>query len=267
MREGADARARNPDVAEALAARLQLREAVSIIDLGCGSGANLRATAPLLPSRQSWTLVDLDAGLIRCARSTLAAWADEAVADGDELRLRKGAADIVVSFRQADLARDLPAILDGGADLVTASAFFDLTSAEFIRAMARALEQMRASFYGALIYNGVERWTPHRPADNQISSAFHRHQLRDKGFGPASGPMAPAHLADQFRLNGYSVIEGDSPWRLTRGDRMLIEELARGHAMAAAETGLVEAKTIEAWIKAVRTGAEIGHTDIFAAPG
>ena len=61
--------------------------------------------------------------------------------------------------------------------------------------------------------------------------------MRDKGFGPAAGPMAPSHLADQFRLNGYSVLEGESPWDLGRNDRMLIEELVRGHAMAAGETG------------------------------
>ena len=78
--------------------------------------------------------------------------------------------------------------------------------------------------------------------------------------------MAASHLSDQFRLNGYLVTEGESPWVLGRNDRMLIEELMRGHAMAAADTGLVDAKTLETWVKVQRSGAEIGHTDTFAAP-
>lgn len=266
LRESADARARNSDVASAVSARFQLRKKMTVIDLGCGTGSNLRATSALLPPRQSWTLVDRDASLIERATIALSSWADTAAIEGDGLRLTKGHADIAVSFKQADLANDLDAVLAGGADLVTASALFDLVSPEFIRKLARTLADQRIAFYAVLTYNGVQRWSPHRPADNQIASAFHRHQLGDKGFGPAAGPIAPGHLADQFRLNGYTVAEGESPWRLGRGDRMLIDEMVRGHAMAVAETGLVDAKTIEQWIKVTRTGADTGHTDIFAAP-
>lgn len=266
LREDADARARNGDVASALAARFQLRDVVRIIDLGCGAGSNLRATSALLPSKQEWTLVDSDPALLKRAKSALAVWADAAQITGDGLRLTKGQADITVRFHEADLARDLASILGPGADLVTASALFDLTSADFIKKLARTVADKRGFFYGALTYNGLQRWTPHRPADNQMTSAFHRHQMMDKGFGPAAGPTAPAHLADQFRAAGYSIVEGDSSWRLGRGDRMLIDELVRGHAMAVAETGIVDAKTIEAWVKVQRAGAETGHTDIFAAP-
>jgi hypothetical protein len=156
--------------------------------------------------------------------------------------------------------------LDGPVDLVTTSAFADLVSADFIRRLAQALETKRCCFYAALTCNGVQHWRPHRPLDNQMSSAFHRHQLRDKGFGPAAGPTAAAVLADQFRLSGFTVLEGDSPWILERSDRMLLEELLRGQAMAVAETGLVEPKAIEAWIKVQRTGAQVGHTDTFAVP-
>lgn len=267
LREDADARARNADVADALAARFQLRDSVSVVDLGCGAGANLRATSALLPPRQSWTLVDHDEAHLSNARARLGAWADTARSDGDgRMTLTKDAAVIDVAFVQRDLARDLSDVLSAPADLVSASALFDLTSPQFIRQMARAIADMRASFYGVLTYNGVQKWSPHRPADNQIASGFHRHQMQDKGFGPAAGPTAPAHLADQFRINGYAVIEGDSPWRLGRGDRMLIDEIARGCAMAASETGLVDDKTVEAWVKTQRSGAETGHTDIFAAP-
>jgi SAM-dependent methyltransferase len=266
LREPADAAARNADIAKAVAARFALRDRITVVDLGCGTGANLRATAPLLPNAQSWTLIDNDRDLLGAAREDLCAWADHSERDGASLRLKKDHAAITVTFETIDLAHELESVFANSPALVTASAFFDLVSETFIRNLAKLCAENRAAFYSVLTYNGVQRWNPHRPADNQIASAFHRHQLRDKGFGPAAGPLAPAHLADLFRTNGYLVQEGDSPWALGRNDRMLIDELVRGYAMAAGETGLVDTKMLETWVKVQRSSAEIGHTDTFAVP-
>jgi SAM-dependent methyltransferase len=266
LRESADANARNRDIANAVSARFAQRETLTVVDLGCGTGANLRATASLLPNTQTWTLVDSNAALLACARTELASWSDQAESDGTLLRLKKGHASITVNFKSSDLATELESVFEHAPALVTASAFFDLVSEPFIRKLALRCSEARSAFYAVLTYNGVQRWNPHRPADNQIASAFHSHQLRDKGFGAAAGPLASSELADQFRHNGYLVQEGESPWVLGRNDRMLIEELMRGHAMAAGETGLVDAKTLETWVKVQRSGAEIGHTDTFAVP-
>jgi len=266
LREPADLRARSRDIANAVSARFALREDVNVLDLGSGTGANLRAVSPLLPNRQKWTLVDHDSSLHDVAKTRLAAWADAADVSGEEMKLRKDGRDIDVAFVTADLASETGNLLEQSLSLVTASAFFDLASEDYIRALAKSVAERRITFYATLTYNGQRRWTPHRPADNQMASAFHRHQLRDKGLGLASGPMASAHLADQFRLNGYSVIEGDSDWRLERNDRMLIEELVRGHAVAVSEIGGVDAKSIVNWINVSRTGVVVGHTDTFAAP-
>jgi SAM-dependent methyltransferase len=266
LREAADRRARNSEIANAVAARFALRDELRIVDLGSGTGANLRATAPLLPNRQAWTLVDNDPELSEAANAKLCRWADAAERDGETLRLKKGERDITVTFATADLANCETALLDGAPHLVTASAFFDLVSEDFIRRLAKAVMTSEAAFYAALTYNGLQKWTPHRPADNQMIAAFHRHQMRDKGFGPAAGPLAASQLADQFRLNGYLVLEGESPWQLERGDRMLIDELVRGQAVAVTETGTVDAKTIVAWINVPRAAALVGHTDTFAVP-
>ncbi len=268
LREPADVRARNGELAQALAARFIGHEHASVVDLGCGTGSNLRTTSALLPDRQTWRLVDYDPALLAAARAALRRWAEQAEdgADGS-LVLVKGRARIAVAFTQADLARDLEAALGARADLVTASALFDLCSADFIRRFTAAVAQRRSLFYTVLTYNGIQRWTPHRPADNAMASAFHRHQMTDKGFGPSAGPTAPAHLADQFRLNGYSVSEGDSPWRLEAPrDAALIAELAAGFATAVTETGKVDAKTVAEWRKLIRTRAETGHTDMLAIP-
>ncbi len=266
LREDVDRRSRNSEVARTLAGRFALRDHVHVVDLGAGTGANVRATAAHLPARQSWRLIDKDDALMDEARRRLMAWADHSTGENGALTLSKDGSIISVTFASIDLSRDLPQALDGAVDLVTASAFFDLVSPSFIQQLARLMTANQASLYATLTYNGVQRWSPHRPLDNQMSAAFHRHQLRDKGFGPSAGPAAAGHLADQFRLSGYSVAEGDSPWHLDRADRMLIDELVRGHAFAVAETGLVDSKAIEGWVKVQRTGALVGHTDTFAAP-
>lgn len=70
--------ARNHNIASAVSARFALRETVFAVDLGCGTGANLRATCSLLPKDQTWRLVDNDEALLRAARDELSAWADSA---------------------------------------------------------------------------------------------------------------------------------------------------------------------------------------------
>ena len=266
LREGADARARNHDIVQAVSAWFQLRDHISVVDLGSGAGANLRAVAPLLPARQRWHLVDKDEALFAAAKIALRKWADKTEMAGDTLRLTKGSAEIEVHFQITDLAHDLDSVLAVKPDLVTASAFFDLVSPDFIRALARQIATTRAALYATLTYNGVQRWSPHRPSDSQMAAAFNRHQMTDKGFGPAAGPTAAGLLADQLRLEDYTVLEGESPWVLGQNDRSLLEELQRGHALAVLETKALDDKAVETWIKVIRAAAEVGHTDVFATP-
>jgi SAM-dependent methyltransferase len=266
LREAADKRSRCNETANAVAARFALRDEIRVLDIGSGTGANLRATAALLPRRQTWTLIDNDATLLEQAKTKLRRWADSAEGEGEMLRLEKDGRTIAVRFAHADVFKSMNEFLGGAPNLVTASAFFDLASESFIRALAKSVVEAGAAFYAAVTYNGLVRWMPKRPPDSQMLAAFHRHQMRDKGFGPASGPLAASHLADQFRLNGYAVLEGDSRWQLERSDRMLIDELVRGHAVAVSETNDVDCQTIVSWVNVSRAQAVVGHTDTFAHP-
>src|SRR2546429_262617 len=68
-REPHDQRARNPAVLDALAAAVAGLSSIRIVDLGCGTGATLRAIAPRLRVPQHWHCVDNDLGLVeRAAR-------------------------------------------------------------------------------------------------------------------------------------------------------------------------------------------------------
>ena len=267
LREGADHRARNRDVLATCAAHFAARDHVRVVDLGCGSGSNLRALAPHLPVRQSWRLVDHDSVLLDAARDRLTRWAETAEDMGrGALRLRRDGRMIEVGFQQADLARNVADVIDG-ADLVTAAALFDLVSESWMQAFVASVAAAHTPFYTALTYNGVENWSPADARDAAMLAAFHAHQARDKGFGPSAGPRATEILARLFAARHYGVVRDDSPWRLTRADDALIAALADGVAQACGETGLVNPRMIEGW-RAVRTGAEVevGHTDIFARP-
>ena len=265
-REPADHRSRNRKLEHALARHFDGWRPVTVVDLGCGTGSNLRASAPLLGPEQQWTLVDYDRALLEAAGERLAAWADGSDWKDGRLVLFKGAKRIIVEFRTADIARDLESALGPGVNLVTSSALFDLVAADFIARFASAVAARKAAFYTVLTYDGDQRWSPEHEADPQMVDAFHVHQMRDKGFGPAAGPEAPDALAEAFSGLGYAVSEGDSAWRLGAGDEALIGELATGFADAVAETGIVDAPTVASWRALARTEATVGHADTLAVP-
>ena len=270
LREPADHRARNAAVRDAAIAHLAGKAAPRLVDLGCGSGSNLRALAPHLPSGQIWRLVDADPLLLQAARDALTLWADRAEpAEGGALVLWRGSKRIEVHFEEADLAHDLDAVLDRPADLVTAAAFFDLVAPAWLAQFCEALVKRRLPLFTVLTYDGVERWTPPHPADAAMLAAFHAHQTSDKGFGAAAGPGAFALMDKAFKNRGWRVEAGLSPWRLNAADEApLIAALAEGAAGAVAETGLVPPSDVASWLKARRVaqGCEIGHMDLFAGP-
>jgi len=269
LREGVDHRARNLDLQKEVCALLAQKTAPRLIDLGCGSGSNLRALAPHLPSGQMWRLVDADPALLEAARRVLSQWADEAHADGDVLQLKKSGKLIHVRFEEADLARDLDKVLDRAADLVTAAAFFDLVAAEWLVQFCKSVAARHLPFYTVLTYDGVERWQPAHSADQDVLAAFHAHQATDKGFGPAAGPKATGVMEEAFKAADYLVSTAASPWQLEAPrDEVLIRALAEGAAHAVAETGRVAEAQLQSWLAARRVAnhVEIGHLDLFARP-
>lgn len=266
LREPADHRSRNPKIAQVLASYFDGWRPVTVIDLGCGTGSNLRATSPHLGPEQYWTLVDYDQTLLTAAAERLQAWADGSATKDDALVLFKGAKRITVTFRRADLSKELADVLSPGANLVTASALFDLVSPEFLADLVREIAKRKSAFYTVLTYDGDQRWTPEHEADAAMLQAFHDHQARDKGFGASAGPTAPDVLSEAFAAAGYSVHEGDSAWRLGEADAGLVADLANGFANAVVETGSVSAEEIASWRAVARTGCIVGHADTLALP-
>ena len=282
LRESVDHRSRNSLLQEKVIDYLhQIADskdgAIQIVDLGSGTGSNLRALAPLIQRNQQWTLIDYDPLLLNSARQKLCAWADNTISDvkkndSDDftsvkpLTLIKNQYQITVHFLQNDLAKNLPAVLSKPADLITAAAFFDLVAFDWLAQFCKLLQ---SPLYTVLTYNGKERWLPVDPRDTEILKAFHSHQARDKGFGPAAGPLALGVLKQLLAQRGFQVETATSPWMLGSDDSLLIAELARGTAKAAAETKLVSHETSEQWDqhRSQSLQCEIGHDDLFAIYG
>jgi SAM-dependent methyltransferase len=241
LREPADHKARDTKLLQR-AARAAGPEPV-ILDLGCGTGSTVRALAPYLPATARWRLVDTDADLLMRA----------AISAGDRLQ----------TYR-LNLS-DLDALPLEEVTLVTASALLDLMPEAWLRALSARL---RVPFYAALSYNGQMSWHPSNALDDGVIEAFNRHQLSDKGLGPALGPNAVAVSAAIFADAGFDVLQAQSPWQLGSDQAPLHATLAEGIAAAAADSG---AKDAAKWgaarmAGAAQTSCRIGHGDILTLP-
>ncbi|UJX46924.1 SAM-dependent methyltransferase [Xanthobacter sp. YC-JY1] len=268
LREVADHRARAAALEAELAARLSPLAEQRIVDLGAGSGSNLRALAPKLGPRQHWILVDHDDTLAEAARTAFRAFADGWREDGGTLVLDLAGKEVTVEFALRDIAADPAAPLAFRPHLVTASAFYDLVSADWCRRFAAAFAGSGVVLHAALTCDGRDAWSPPHPADAEIADAFRAHQGTDKGFGPATGADAATILGEALEAAGYAIETANSPWRLDAGDRQLIAELAKGTAQAAVESGRVPAAVAADWhqARAMAQGCVIGHVDLLAMP-
>jgi len=250
LREPFDRQARHPGVLERAVAALSGRSAVTIVDLACGTGSTLRALGPHLPMRQTWRLFDNDLSLL--ARVPPAA---------------------NVYVQPLDLVTDLEAALDGPVDLVTTSALLDLVSGDWLERLVTEVAARRLPVYASLSYDGRVELAPADPRDAAVISAVNTHHRRDKGFGPALGPMAARSVGAYFEKVGYAVEPGAADWVLRETDRAIQEAMLAGWAVAASESGEMPAEAVAQWlvnrraaVVANRSCIRVGHLDLFAAP-
>ncbi|MFC3690987.1 class I SAM-dependent methyltransferase [Chenggangzhangella methanolivorans] len=269
LREPADHRSLANEPLERIAALFAGRETVSVTDLGAGSGSLLRALSPRLGPKQRWTLVDADEGLLAHARTRLSKWADASSDAGGRLLLQKTATEIEVMTLARDLSADpLPAAA-AEADLVTASAFFDLAGHDWTEAFVSRLAASGKPLYAPLVYAGEKRFSPAHRLDAAALEAFNRHQLRDKGLGPAMGPGAALGLAEIGRAAGLACLSSPSPWRLDEADEALTRRLASDMAQAIAE--LPDGPELGEWLafrlEHAASGVGVAHEDLLLQPG
>ena len=252
LREPYDQAARNSAVLDAVADAFAGASGVSVTDLGCGTGATMRAISPRLPARQNWRLVDNDEALLAAARKATPAGA-------------------IVDTVAIDLAHDIEQAV-GACDLVATSALLDLVSAAWLDRLVGSMVRLSRPLYAALSYDGAVALTPGTRHDAAVIAAVNRHQRSDKGFGPALGPDAAQTAPERFRRAGFAVVEGRSDWSLGADDGEIQMEMLGGWAGAAGEVG-VAPSILDEWLRerrdhvtASRSRMRVGHIDFFASP-
>ena len=253
LREPYDQAARNPTVLDAVRKAFAGLPAVRVSDLGCGTGSTMRAVAPLLPERQDWRLLDNDAALLEAAHDAAPPMCE-------------------VTTVLVDLATDLGQALGDETDLVTMSALLDLVSVQWLERLVTMLAISGRPLYAALSYDGRASLQPACRHDDTVIAAVNRHQLTDKGFGPALGPKAAATAPECLRRQGFAIQEGRSDWTFGPSDGDIQLEMLAGWAGAAAEIG-VACDLLDDWLAERRAHVEtgrsqmrVGHIDFFAAP-
>jgi SAM-dependent methyltransferase len=253
LREKADHRSRDSELAAILDEEGEYLGWSRVLDLGSGTGSNLRYLAAKLRWAGAWTLLDHDAELLARAGST--------------------EPDITVARVQGDLADEGLAEIER-TDLVTASALLDLVSERWLRSAVAhcAAESCGALF--ALTYDGRIEWSGDDPEDDLIHSALNAHQLREKGLGAALGPNAAFLARDLFERAGYRTWLRPTPWVLSGADDILLATaLMKGWVEASVEMRPADEGVIRAWAerrgKEVSRGrfrVEVGHQDLLALP-
>ena len=243
-----------------------------LLDLGCGTGSNLRYLAPRIAGTQRWLCVDHDPALLDAARRVLGDWSNRqgwpTRGEHDGLALARPGGEILVGFAPRDLARSgLPS---QGVSGLSASALLDLTSAAW-------LDEFAARWCGtplliALSFDGRLVFEPAAPEDDEICRRFIAHQRTDKGFGPALGPDAAAHLAERLAAAGCAVMLEAADWQLGADDPALLRATLTGIVASARE--IAETSRLEHWatLRARQLAAgelrlTVGHLDLLALPG
>ena len=252
LREAADTAARSAALTRAIAAALPIERPVHILDLGTGTGSNVRYLSQHLPVPQDWLLVDRDPALLAEVPARMT--------------------NCHIETRRTEFgALDDPTIF-AGRNLVTASALLDLVSERWLRALARRCRERGAVALFALTYNGRSRCSPAEPEDDTIRDLMNRHQkANDKGFGPAAGPDAVDCAERYFASAGYRVRREPSDWVLPPDARELQRQLIEGWAEAAVEVAPEQSPLINSWLTRRLAHVEgnhsrilVGHEDLAA---
>jgi hypothetical protein len=280
QREPFDAAARTAAAAPMrLQARLNaLRPAARrpwrVIDLACGTGANLRWLAPRLGGPQEWLVVDHDAALLRCWPERLGV-TGPADAFQTPLECSGPGFQAAIVRQQLDLAQNLETLPWHAAQLVTTSALLDLVSAAWLQRLVTAAVAARVALLVTLSVDGRHDWMPSDPLDPTVGALFGEHQRRDKGFGPALGADAAPALQRALRGSGYRVFSAPSDWWIDGQEGPHAAELqgalVDGMATAASEQAPGSSAVIEAWRQrrqalAASGSVRVGHLDLFALP-
>lgn len=287
LREPVDHRSRSAELERACAAAAREAGWVRAVDLGTGTGSNLRHLVPRLPTLTTWTLVDHDAALLERITAPSAGSGHPGAPDAHALPTPE------LELVHGTLEREGLDVV-ARCDLVTASALIDLVDAGWLDQLAARVAARGAGVLIALSYDGTARWRDVEHADDDaadpepdaadpddtdpddawMTGLIRAHQTREKGMGQALGPDAVAHAVAAFERVGLHCRVEASPWRLAGpADLPLARAWLQGWVEAAHDMAPDDTARIDAWaarrLAELARGAvavDVGHLDLLALP-
>ena len=275
LREPADHAARSTTLGSKLAGWAKQHESLNIVELGAGTGSNLRYLMPQLGQNQHWVLIDNDADLLNRLPEILHPWAKKnaasITANKNELLIEHENYSATVTVRLLNLAEQLDKLPMHNVDLLTASALLDLTSASWLDQLANLVAEHQCSCLFVLNYDGNIHWQPKLDSDNTIKELLNLHQLKNKGFGHALGPEAGAYFAGVLEQLGRSIDTDDSNWSISEQSQALQQAIVDGWATAALEQNNAQSEIIDDWhgrrrkiIESAESSLIVGHVDVLS---
>lgn len=231
-------------------------DAVSVIDVGAGTGSNQAWLASRLAVPQRWTLLDHDAELLDVASQAPAG------------------SEVEETTRVLGTLEDLPGLTEGEAvRLVTCSALLDLLSLAEAETLADVIAGpqagARVTALLSLSVTGAVEIHPAHEDDATISKAFDAHQRRDHLLGPD----AVGILADLLRQRRAEVQLSPTDWTLGDDDAALITRYLSDRADVAVESDPTLSGVAARWLSTrmdqLSRGelrVSVGHMDLLALP-
>lgn len=241
---------------------------VTVVDVGAGTGANLRWLGPHLDQAlasaigQDWHLLDHDAALL------------EAVQDSQPTWLRG-------STRHTGSVATVRSLLDTTTQprAVSCSALLDLLTAAQIEDLVAATVAGADAALWSLSVTGDVALTPAYPEDELVAERFNHDQQRgtstSTGLRALAGPDGWRVAANAFTERGWRVRTASTPWILGAGEepltrRLLTERAAAAHSVSrgARDQGVIEtwlARRLEE-VDLGRLHVRIDHADLMALP-
>ena len=212
-----DNTARDKKVEDACLSYLENKPAVTILDIGSGTGSNCLYFLEKMPAVQNWIFVERDEYLSKYALERIKKEVTElgyAVEEhAQKLILQKenrqiGITYITDSFIDLDKKVDLSKI-----DLVTAGAVFDLLSFKQFVNVASVILENEIALLATMNYAEMN-FFPEEASDVLFIEKYEKHMSRPQEFGKAMGKDCSRSMVKFFRKHQREIVYGASVWNL-----------------------------------------------------